>query len=168
MSRGSSSMKLEGKKLLFDVIKACETVSSTGTMQSITRLSGRLFRTVWRPSKPRPNNSLATSAEMQQFYVEHSAPWLYVRTANQLSGFGTHFSDLRQTGWREIAPRPYSIPVLWRAECRSGFRMRCHCQSVEFHSGARRSHLFRRRPITSRAAGKCEHSVLPIPGPSQR
>jgi len=55
-----------------------------------------------------------------------------------------------------------------RAECWSGFRTRCHCQSVEFHSSVGRSHLFRRRPITSRAAGKHEHSVLPIPGPSHR
>jgi len=137
-------MKLEAKKLLFDVIKACCEVEAftagkayddylasemlraaverkfevigealfrlrekdQETFQQISvsqqaiafrnrivhgydtidhRLSGRLFRTVWRPSKPRPNNSLATSSEMQQFYVEHSAPWLYVRTANQLS-----------------------------------------------------------------------------------
>jgi len=28
MSRGSSSMKLEGKKLLFDVIKACGDVEA--------------------------------------------------------------------------------------------------------------------------------------------
>src|SRR5260370_25841817 len=62
-----------------------ETASFTDTTRSITRQSGKRLETTCPPSKPKPNSYSLWSAEIHQFYVEHSTPRLQSRTADQLN-----------------------------------------------------------------------------------
>src|SRR5260370_617478 len=62
-----------------------ETASFTDTRRSITGQSGKRLETTCPPSKPKPNSYSLRSAEIHQFYVEHSTPRLQARTADQLN-----------------------------------------------------------------------------------